>query len=51
MKTAITAELDKAVTDKKLTADQRTQILAGLDARLDELISNTRPEHGPRRHP
>ncbi len=55
MKTAITAELDKAVTDKKLTADQRTKILAGIDARLDQEISETHaggpgPGHWPR-HP
>jgi hypothetical protein len=51
MKSAITSELDQAVKDNKLTADQRTQILAGIDARLDDLISNT---GGPRlrfRHP
>jgi hypothetical protein len=46
MKTAITTELDKAVTDKKLTADQRTKILADIDARLDDLINNT-PRKGP----
>ena len=54
MKTAITTELDKAVTDKKLTADQRTKILADIDARLDDLINHTPPAGGPRfgfRHP
>jgi hypothetical protein len=54
MKTAITSELDQAVKDKKLTADQRTKILADIDARLDELISNTPPKGGQRfrfRHP
>jgi hypothetical protein len=54
MKAAITSELDQAVTDKKLTADQRTKILADIDARLDDLINNTPPKGGPRlrfRHP
>ena len=54
MKTAITTELDQAVKDKKLTADQRTDILADIDARLDDLINNTPPKGGPRlrfRHP
>ena len=48
MKTAITSELDQAVKDNKLTADQRTQLLSGIDARLDDLISNTPPAGGPR---
>jgi len=43
MKTAITAELDQQVKDNKLTADQRSQILGDIDARLDDLINNTRP--------
>ena len=54
MKTAITSELDQAVKDKKLTAEQRTKILADIDARLDDLINNTPPKGGPRfrfRHP
>jgi hypothetical protein len=52
MKTAITSELDQAVKDKKLTADQRTKILADIDTRLDDLINNTPPKGGPRfRHP
>src|SRR4051794_23049713 len=49
MKTAITSELDQAVKDNKLTADQRTKILADIDARLDDLISNTPPKGGPPR--
>jgi uncharacterized coiled-coil protein SlyX len=48
MKTAITTELDQQVKDKKLTADQEKQLLADLDARLDDLINNT-PPHGPGR--
>jgi hypothetical protein len=47
MKTAITGELDQAVKDNKLTADQRTQIEQSLDARLDSLIANTPPKGGP----
>jgi hypothetical protein len=54
MKTAIASELDQRVKDNKITADQRTKILAGIDARLDDLINNTPPKDGPRlrfRHP
>jgi hypothetical protein len=50
MKTAITSELDQAVKDNKLTADQRTQILSDIDARLDDLINLTPPKGGPRLH-
>jgi hypothetical protein len=54
MKDALTKQLDQAVTDKKLTADQRTKILADADKRLDDLINNTRPKGpggpGPRGH-
>ena len=54
MKTAITSELDQAVKDNKLTAEQRTQILSDIDARLDDLINLTPPKGGPKlrfRHP
>jgi hypothetical protein len=54
MKTAITTELDQQVKDNKLTADQEKQILSDIDARLDDLITNTPPKGGPRfrfRHP
>jgi hypothetical protein len=51
MKSAITTELDQAVKDNKLTADQRTRILSGLDARLDNLINNTGPRFPGRHHP
>jgi hypothetical protein len=47
MKTALTKQLDQAVTDKKLTAEQRTKILADADKRLDDVIDNTRPKGGP----
>jgi hypothetical protein len=47
MKAALTKQLDQAVTDKKLTADQRTKILADADKRLDDVINNTRPKGGP----
>src|SRR3954454_9471171 len=47
MKDALTKQLDQAVTDKKLTADQRTKILADVDKRLDDIINNTRPKGGP----
>ena len=47
MKAGLTKQLDQAVTDKKLTADQRTKILADVDKRLDDIINNTRPKGGP----
>ena len=50
MKTAITSELDQAVKDKKLTAAQRTKVLADIDTRLDNLINATPPKGGPE-HP
>jgi hypothetical protein len=49
IKTAITSELDQAVKDNKLSADQRTKILANADARLDDLINDTPPKGGPPR--
>ena len=52
VKTAITAgvtkELDQAVTDKKLTSDQRDKILAELKDHLDDLVTRTPPKDGPR---
>jgi hypothetical protein len=42
---AITADLDAAVKDQRLTAAQEKQILAGLPARLDHEINETH-EHG-----
>jgi hypothetical protein len=47
MKDALTKQLDQAVTDKKLTADQRTKILADADKHLDDIVNNTRPKGGP----
>lgn len=44
MKSAITTQFDQAVKDKKLTAEQRTELLKNIDERLDNLINNTRPE-------
>src|SRR4051794_36508769 len=50
MKAAITKDLDQAVTDKKLTADERTKILAEIDQHLDDLINRTAPKRpdGPK---
>jgi hypothetical protein len=50
MKAAITKNLDQAVTDKKLTAEQRTKILADVDERLDDIINRTapKPPDGPK---
>jgi len=52
MKDAVSKQLDQAVTDKKLTADEKTKILADLDKRLDDLINGTAPERpaGPSFH-
>jgi hypothetical protein len=52
VKKAITAgvakELDQAVTDKKLTGDQRDKVLKELDEHLDDLVTRTPPTGGPR---
>ncbi len=50
MKAAITKQLDQAVTDKRLTADERTKILADVDSRLDDLIAGKAPKRpdGPK---
>jgi membrane-bound lytic murein transglycosylase B len=48
LKSALTAELDQAVKDKKLTEAQKTRILANADARIDAIVENTRPRGGPR---
>jgi hypothetical protein len=47
LKRAVTAELDEAVKDKRLTEAQKSKILADVDARLDEMVNNTRPPGGP----
>jgi hypothetical protein len=44
MKASITKRLDQAVTDKELTAEQRTKILADVDSRLDDIINGTPPK-------
>jgi uncharacterized protein YaiL (DUF2058 family) len=44
LKAAVTKKLDQAVTDKKLTAEQRTKILAEIDQRLDDVIAGKRPD-------
>jgi hypothetical protein len=50
MKDAVTKRLDQAVTDKKLTADQKAKILADIDARLDDIINGKAPKRpdGPK---
>jgi hypothetical protein len=48
MKDAVTKQLDQAVTDKKLTADERTKILADVDERLDDIINGTAPKRPDR---
>ena len=48
MKDALTKQLDQAVTDKKLTADERTKILADVDKRLDDIINGTAPKRPDR---
>ncbi len=44
----VTKELDQAVTDKKLTSDQRDKILKELGEHLDDLVNRKPPEGGPR---
>jgi hypothetical protein len=50
MKAALTKQLDQAVTDKKLTAEQRTKILADADQHIDDFINGTPPKRpdGPK---
>ena len=43
------AAIEKAKTDGKLTADQATNLEAGLSARMTQLVDSTRPGPGPRR--
>ncbi len=47
LKSQLTAKLDQAVKDKRLTEAQKTKMLADIDARLDEIVNNTRPPGGP----
>jgi hypothetical protein len=44
----VTKELDQAVTDKKLTSDQRDKILSELKDHLDDLVTRTPPKDAPR---
>ena len=44
----VTKELDQAVTDKKLTGDQRDKILKELGEHLDDLVNRTPPAGAPR---
>jgi hypothetical protein len=44
----VTKELDQAVTDKKLTSDQRDKVLKELGDHLDDLVSRTPPQGAPR---
>jgi hypothetical protein len=46
IKAAITKQLDADVTAGRITADQRTKQLAGLDAHLDDLVNDTPPKRG-----
>jgi hypothetical protein len=50
MKDALTKQLDQAVTDKRLTAEQRTKILAEADQHIDDFINRTPPKRpdGPK---
>jgi hypothetical protein len=44
----VTKELDQAVTDKKLTGDQRDKVLKELSEHLDDLVNRTPPTGAPR---
>ena len=48
LKSELTAKLDQAVKNKRLSEAQKTKMLADIDARLDEIVNNTRPPGGPR---
>jgi hypothetical protein len=48
IKTGITARLDEAVKNGRLTEAQKTKVLADLDARIDDLVNRTPREGGPR---
>jgi hypothetical protein len=43
----VTKELDQAVTDKKLTSDQRDKVLSELKDHLDDLVNGKRPAGAP----
>jgi hypothetical protein len=45
---AVKAELDKAVADKRITADQEKEALSELHSRIDDIV-NRKPGVGPRR--
>jgi hypothetical protein len=45
---AVKAELDKAVADKRITADQETEALGELHSRIDDIV-NRKPGFGPPR--
>jgi hypothetical protein len=49
LKSALTTKLDEAVKDNHLTEAQKSRILAGIDARLDDIVNNAPPMGGP--HP
>jgi hypothetical protein len=44
----VTKELDQAVTDKKLTSDQRDKILKELSDHIDDLVTRTPSKDAPR---
>lgn len=44
------AKIEQAKTDGKLTADQATQLEAGLADKLGKLVDSTEPPHGPGPH-
>lgn len=50
LKDAETAQLDAAVKAGRLTDAERTKILQNLDQRVDDLVSRTPPQGGPRMH-
>jgi hypothetical protein len=59
IKDAVKSDLDKAVADKRITADQETRMLAELDEHLGDIVNGKpgdrprppRPGRGARRHP
>ncbi len=48
LKAEITKQLDQAVKDGHLTEAQKTEMLAKIDARIDDIVNNTRPKRRAR---
>ena len=47
LKDALTARLDEAVKDKRLTEAEKNRILRNIDDRLDAIVNGKRPDGPP----